>query len=619
MKTNIERIGRGRGPAVVIALVALGALLFLFRGPLVQWFAGPLREDAPSSAKPMAGGHQHGGATAPAQTDEVAPGHAEKDMASHELQAVPAHRFSDAAIKELGNLFAAYEAVRKDLANDNFANIAKHAKNALTSARAAGQNADAAPHAVHQALDDAGETAARLGEATDIDAARAHFSDFSHALVRLAAIDTRLREGRNLFECPMVEGYGYWMQPGDGTENPYMGSKMPTCGGEADWKAAAAGKDAAVEDAMADIEGGDEIAYYTCSMHPSVRQPDPGKCPICNMDLQPVTKGDLATGVVTVDEVRRQQLGIRTETIARRALTKSIRAVGVVAYDETRLHDVTTRIDGWVEKLRVDSPGQRVGRGQTLFELYSPEIVAAQEELLIARARGGSLENAARRRLRLFGIADERIDAIIERGSATDTIAIPSPASGFVVEKMVIEGMRVMPGEKLYRIADLSRVWIDADVYENDLPFLSRGQKAEVSFPYFPGETHAAKISEIYPYLEGMGRTAKIRLEIANPKFALKPDMYANVTFEVDSGEHLAVPVEAVIYTGPRRLVFIDLGQGRLRPKEIQIGARYGEWFAVRSGLAEGEIVVSSGNFLIAAESRIRSAAKFWRPADATD
>lgn len=369
-----------------------------------------------------------------------------------------------------------------------------------------------------------------------------------------------------------------------------------------------------------------KVAHYTCSMHPSVAQAGPGTCPICSMDLMPVTEEDVKSGMIFVDAVRRQKIGVRTEPVKRRRLERRIEAVGTVTYDESRLFDVNLRVSGWIEKLFVDETGQKVAGGQPLFLLYSPELYTAEAEHLSALARGKErpdalrgLARASRRRLRLLGLADAQIAALEKDGTAREAVPIQTPARGFVVEKNAVEGAHVEAGMRVYRIADLGRVWVDARIFESDLSYVRAGQTAIVSLPHAGAEAHQAKVDYVHPTLDPKTRTAKVRVALPNPDLTLKPDMYANVEIAVDLGEHLAVPESAVIYTGPRRLVFLDLGEGRLRPKVVKLGAHTGGYYAVLEGLAEGDVVVTSGNFLIAAESRIRSAAKYWETGHGTE
>lgn len=362
-----------------------------------------------------------------------------------------------------------------------------------------------------------------------------------------------------------------------------------------------------------------DIAYYTCPMHPSVEQSVPGKCPICGMTLTSVTKTDLREGTVVVDEVRRQQIGVRIGPVEVRPLVLEIRAVGRVQYDETRLSDVNLRMSGWVQRLLVDETGQRVKRGQTLFTLYSPELYAAQVELLSALRKGddgatvlADLAGASKQRLRLLGMSDGQIQRLTKRGKPWEHMPITAPASGYVIEKAVVEGAHIEAGTRVYRIADLSRVWIDADIYEADLPHLKVGQAVRVELPYVQKESFEGRLDYIYPTLNDKTRTARVRIVLPNQDLRLKPDMYANVLIDVDLGARLAVPDSAVVYTGPRRLVFVDLGEGRLRPTEVKLGVHAQGFYEIVDGLKEGERVVTSGNFLIAAESRIRSAIEYW-------
>lgn len=363
-----------------------------------------------------------------------------------------------------------------------------------------------------------------------------------------------------------------------------------------------------------------DIAYYTCPMHASVRQERPGACPICGMDLTPVTHGELGTGVIVIDDARRQRIGVKTAPVVRAPMNLSIRALGRVTYDETALVDVTLKLAGYIQKLHVETTGQPVRRGQVLFTLYSPELYAAQQEYLLARQGAGShgqaLARAARKRLELLGLPAAQIARIEARGEPLESMPFLAPASGYVLEKDVVEGAAVQAGARLFRIAPLEKVWVQADVYEQDLPHVKIGQKVEVTFPYLPGKKYESQIAYIYPALEGMTRTARVRIELANPDLVLKPDMYADVTLRIEGGERLQVPEAAVIYTGPRRLVFVDLGDGRLRPQEVELGVESGDAYEVLGGLSEGDRVVTSGNFLIAAESRIRSAASYWTGGD---
>lgn len=364
----------------------------------------------------------------------------------------------------------------------------------------------------------------------------------------------------------------------------------------------------------------DDVEYYTCPMHTSVRKQEPGKCPICGMDLTPVAKDESRSGTVIVDEVRRQRIGVKTGEVERRDITRRIRAVGRITIDETRLADVNLRMGGWVHRLLVAETGQRVNEGQTLFTLYSPELYAAQREFLAARAQRpdgepnstSELGRASEQRLRLLGMSQAQVRELGQRGRAWENNPVVSPATGYVIDKDIVEGGRIEAGTRVYRIADLSRVWVDAEVYESDLAELELGQAVKVDLPYVPGRELEGQVDYIYPTLSGATRTGRVRVTLPNPDLALKPDMYANVEIDVKLGERLVVPESAVIYTGPRRIVFVDLGEGRLSPRDVQTGVQADGYIEITSGLDPGELVVTSGNFLIAAESRIRSATEYW-------
>jgi Cu(I)/Ag(I) efflux system membrane fusion protein len=265
-----------------------------------------------------------------------------------------------------------------------------------------------------------------------------------------------------------------------------------------------------------------------------------------------------------------------------------------------------------------------MSRGDTLFTLYSPELYAAQQEYLIARqntdamritgdaAHSERLVRAAETRLRLWGVSDDELAALVERGQPIERMPFKSPVSGVVLENNVVDGAAVTMGQRLFRIADLDTIWVEADVYESDLPRITKNLPASITLDYLPGKTFEGRVGFVYPYLDPASRTGRVRIALPNKRLELKPDMYATVTFKLPLGPRLLVPISAVVYTGPRRLVFVDLGNGALRPQEVVIGARSGELVEIASGLSEGDVVVSSGNFLVAAESRVRSTGSFW-------
>ena len=371
---------------------------------------------------------------------------------------------------------------------------------------------------------------------------------------------------------------------------------------------------------------GGEIAHYTCSMHPSVRNAGPGSCPTCAMALVPVFKQELASGEIVLDASRRQQIGVTTARVERRPLTVPVRAVGKVTYDETRLTDVTLKVGGWIEELYVDRLGQQVQQGEPLFTLSSSELFEAQQQFLtaannqrMARMTGSAqsaefLAEARRQRLRLSDLSLDQIKDLEARRAPNEIVPILSPASGHVIAKEVVAGSAVEPGVRLLRIAGLDRVWVEAEVYESELALLKVGAPATVTLPYLPGRRFAGRIAFVYPWLDGATRTGRVRIELQNPGLALKPEMYAEVLVERALGKRLAVPEEAILYAGDRRYVFLDLGDGRLRPQPVTVGPWAGEWVEVLDGLNEGDAVVTSGNFLIAAEARLKLALDHWAP-----
>ena len=553
-------------------------VLVTYRGPLLQWFFIESEEATISLSHPQ---------------DDAAP------------QRVVSHRFSEEQLTTLRGGFAATEEIRIALSQDRVDVIPA----AVTRVRAglAALDGVTLPESIHAALSAAASSAEDLESVDSAPFARRPYAALSQAFFGLAEADQRLQEGWHAFSCPMAEDFPKWFQGHQTIENPYMGQRMLACGSASDW--------ATEMEPTSPPPGADEVAHYTCSMHPSVRQQTSGTCPICNMDLTPVTHEDLRTGDVLVDSVRRQRIGVRTMVVARRALARPIRAVGEVAWDESRVHDVTARVDGWVEELGVTHAGDPVERDATLLRFYSPDLLATQRELLAA-STGGRLAVAARERLRLWGMSDWAIRDMQRSQEPRQRIAIKSPIGGVVIDKRVNEGAHVSAGALLYRIADPSRVWVLADVFEQDLPHVTVSQRVVVNVSGATGEPIGGVVDYIYPTVSSQTRTARVRVQLDNPEGRLRPGMIANLSFDVDLGEHLAVPTDAVVYTGRRRLVFVDRGEGRLRPVEVTVGARTTDWISIKSGLTEGDVVVSSGVFLLAAESRIRSATDYWEAND---
>lgn len=326
---------------------------------------------------------------------------------------------------------------------------------------------------------------------------------------------------------------------------------------------------------------------------------------------------------LTIRPERLQEIGVRFEIVQRRPLTRTIRTVGRVAIDERRLVNVTIKIEGWIDRLYVSATGDRVKQGQELFTLYSPELVATQQEYLLALqsarelgdsdfaevAQGArSLLEVTRRRLLLWDIPEYHIYDLERTGSVLKTLPIHAPISGTVIERKALAGLYVKPGDPLYTIADLSSIWILGDIYEYELPLIEIGQKADVTLSYDPRIHFEARVDFIYPTIDPQTRTAKVRLRLANPKERLKPDMYANVELKVPLGLRLAVPKDAVLETGERRIVFLHHGGGKLEWRTVATGLRANEWLEITAGIQPGDHIVTSANFLLDSESQLKAA-----------
>lgn len=350
--------------------------------------------------------------------------------------------------------------------------------------------------------------------------------------------------------------------------------------------------------------------YWTCGMHPWVILPEPGPCPICGMDLVPLDPKKFS-GDISINPVVVQNMGVRIAEVTEGPLVKSIRTVGIVAYDEENVRDVNTKISGWIEDIFVDSLGAPVRAGEPLFSVYSPQLYSAQEDYLIAR-RGGdrSLIDATRTRLEYFDVTPAQIDALVKRGKPEKSLRLPSPFDGIVTEKHANEGMKIDPGMQVYRIADLSKVWVLVTVYEYQLPFIEEGQDAVMTLTYVPGQTFEGKVVYVYPYLDKMTREVQVRLVFDNPGGLLKPGMFANVELRNQlAAKKTLVPRSAVIDTGTRQVAFVSLGEGKFEPRKVQTGVTTdGGKIEVVSGLKPGEMVVTSGQFLLDSESNMREA-----------
>jgi Cu(I)/Ag(I) efflux system membrane fusion protein len=387
---------------------------------------------------------------------------------------------------------------------------------------------------------------------------------------------------------------------------------------------------------------------YYCPMHPNRTSDDPNaKCPDCGMKMvprpaagEPAAAAQAAApaaavrGLAGVDLTpeRIQLIGMKTSVVKREALGGELRTVGAVEASERGLAQVTTRFSGWIQALKVSATGERVRRGQVLATIYSPDVLRAQQELLVTRgwsagapAAGGAhdhdhdheaplagLEDNARRRLELLGISSQEIDEILKSGKPVEAIAIRSPVEGFVVGKNALVGIAVQPGTVLFQVADLSTVWVTADIFEQDVSRIHVGQRARFELTAFPGEMHVGKVQFVYPTLDPANRTLRVRLEFKNrfdrtgPR--LRPGMFGTVHLDLPATSGIMVPTEAVVDTGETHYLFVSQPGGHFEPRMVKIGARLKDRVEVLSGVAEGETVVTTGNFLVDSESRLRAA-----------
>lgn len=375
--------------------------------------------------------------------------------------------------------------------------------------------------------------------------------------------------------------------------------------------------------------GEKKILYWQDPMHPSFKSDKPGKAPDCGMDLVPVyaegggPEGEMPSGTTQITAQKQQLIGVQYGQAALRPLVRTIRAVGRLSYDETKITHIHTKFDGWISKVYVDFTGQLIRKGQPLFTVYSPELVSTQQEYLIAKRAhkylsdapyaevsegANSLLDSARERLKLWDISDAQIDELDKTGKVQRDLTMYSPVNGFVLDRKAFENVRVTADTDLYTIADLSTVWANAEVYEYEVPYVRLGQKAIMSLSYYPGEAFKGKVSYIYPQLDTMTRTLKVRLDFPNSEFKLKPDMYADIQLQIDYGTKLVVPQDALLDSGTEQVVFVARGDGYFEPRKVKVGPKIDDSVVILSGLQAGEKIVTSGNFLVDSESRLKTA-----------
>lgn len=377
-----------------------------------------------------------------------------------------------------------------------------------------------------------------------------------------------------------------------------------------------------------DPKTGKVIKYWVAPMDPTYIRDEPGKSPM-GMDLVPVYEevgGEkLPASTIRIDPVTMQNMGVRTDLVRRMKIAKSIRALGTVAYDETKVHAINLKFDGWVEKLHVNFVGESVKKGQPLLEIYSPELVTAQEEYLLAvrqmNSLGGSpypsigknaknLLAAARQRLLYWDLEPSQINQLARTGKVVKALTVFSPVDGVVTKKKVLAGQFIKAGMNQYEIADLSAVWVDVEIYEYELPYIHKGMAAQMDLSYLPGKKFQGEVLFVYPYLNPKTRTARLRLAFDNTDGLLKPEMYGNVFLEsVIDPNGLVIPQEAVIDSGVRKVVFISRGEGKFEPRDVQLGIEAADsTFQVLAGLKEGDNIVVSAQFMFDSESRLREA-----------
>jgi multidrug efflux pump subunit AcrA (membrane-fusion protein) len=372
-----------------------------------------------------------------------------------------------------------------------------------------------------------------------------------------------------------------------------------------------------------------KVLFWYDPMHPAYKADKPGIAPDCGMTLVPkyaeeqTSLAKMPAGTVAISADKQQLIGVRTGKVERRSLERTIHTTAQLTADETKIAHIHVKVSGWIDKVYVDYVGQLVKKGQPLFTLYSPDLVATQDEYLIAK-RGqaslgsspfqevsdgsNSLLRASRDRLKLWDITDEQIKKLDETGEVTKNLTFYSPTTGFVTDRKAFPQTSVTSDTELYTISDLSTIWANLDVYEYEVPYIHVGQAVELQLSYYPGRKWHGQVSYIYPVVDAQSRTLKVRVQLPNPELELKPQMFADAQLKVDYGSKVVVPAEAVLDSGNEQIVFVVHEGGVFEPRRITMGPQFDNLIVVLSGLKPGEQIVVSGNFLIDSESRMKSA-----------
>jgi membrane fusion protein, copper/silver efflux system len=413
----------------------------------------------------------------------------------------------------------------------------------------------------------------------------------------------------------------YWVDPMHPAYKSDKPGTAPDCGMKLEPVYADGGPSAAPAGAER------KALYYRDPKDPNYKAQLPGLNPETGSELAPVYADDISTmevGTVQITPEKQQLIGVKYGQVEVGGGSRTIRAVGKVAIDETRIGHVHTKLEGWIDKVFVDFTGKLVEKGQPLLTIYSPEMLASQQELLLAAKATDTMKNnplpaafdqsesllrASRRRLELWDLSEAQINQVLKTGQPIKNITVYSPMTGYITDRKAFPQLKVMPDTDLYTIVDLSHVWIMADVFEYEAPNIRVGQTARVSLQALPGRVFNARIDFLQPQVDPMTRTLKVRLNMDNPGVMLKPDMYADVEFRVNIPSKLTVPADAVLNAGERKTVFVDRGNGYFEPRQVKTGEREGDRIQVLSGLSGGERVVTSGNFLIDSESQMKAAA----------